>query len=247
MKVFISWSKDRSRHIAQSLRDWLPCVLQEVEPWMSNTDIGAGQNWQSELSKKLDDCRVGIICVTPENQLEPWLNFEAGALQSLRDKPFVCPYIFDMEPGDLKPPLGHFQSKRADKEGTKQLVSDINNNCLSKKVNAGHWETIFEALWAQFQAKLSGCPKPGTVAVQRSERDMIDEILENTRVLLRTRSTRSGIADPLIRSRIAMLEYVIKRTKKENKKASAEDIIKETRDLLRQEEDALTSYCQSEE
>jgi hypothetical protein len=184
MKVFISWSKERSRHIAQSLRDWLPSVLQEVEPWMSNTDVGAGQNWQLELSKQLDDCKVGIICVTPENQLEPWLNFEAGALQSSRDRPFVCPYIYDMEPGDLKPPLGYFQCMTANKEGTKKLISDINKH-LHKNINPTHWEPIFEALWNNFEVKLTTCQKALSLTPQRSDTDMIREILQNTRSLIR--------------------------------------------------------------
>lgn len=32
MKVFISWSGERSQALAQALRDWLPLVLHFVEP-----------------------------------------------------------------------------------------------------------------------------------------------------------------------------------------------------------------------
>ena len=67
MKVFISWSGPRSRHLAEALRNWLPKVIQSLEPWMSDADISAGARWLSEVSTVLGDAKVGILCVTPES------------------------------------------------------------------------------------------------------------------------------------------------------------------------------------
>jgi len=39
MKVFISWSGQRSAAVADALRYWLPKVIQALEPWMSADDI----------------------------------------------------------------------------------------------------------------------------------------------------------------------------------------------------------------
>src|SRR5688572_24049156 len=80
LRVFISWSGARSKAIAEALRGWVPRVLQSVHPWMSGEDIYAGARWLAEIQAQLSQTGVGIICVTPENQHSPWLNFEGGAL-----------------------------------------------------------------------------------------------------------------------------------------------------------------------
>ena len=54
VKVFISWSGAASRQIAKLLGNYLPDVLQSVEPWMSEQDILAGERWGKELDKELD-------------------------------------------------------------------------------------------------------------------------------------------------------------------------------------------------
>lgn len=83
MKVFLSWSGDRSRVVADVLRNWLPSVLQAVRPYFSPEDIEKGSKWSLEISRELDASDYGILCVTTENVASPWMLFEAG--RSLKD------------------------------------------------------------------------------------------------------------------------------------------------------------------
>jgi hypothetical protein len=111
MKVFLSWSRDRSKSVATALEQWIPDVLQEVEPWISS-DIGAGQRWNREIDKELSKTDFGILCLTRENLQERWILFEAGALaKRVGEDARVVPYLIDdLRPEDLKPPLGLFQA-----------------------------------------------------------------------------------------------------------------------------------------
>ena len=39
VKVFISWSGERSKKIAKALKKWIKNVIQSVEPFVSSEDI----------------------------------------------------------------------------------------------------------------------------------------------------------------------------------------------------------------
>ena len=44
MKVFLCWSGTRSKGIANALHEWLPRVIQALDPWIS-VDIDKGARW----------------------------------------------------------------------------------------------------------------------------------------------------------------------------------------------------------
>ena len=91
MKVFISWSGETSFEVAKILKEWIPCIIQDVEPYFSSEDIDKGARWSTDIAKELEEASFGILCVTRDNLQSQWLNFEAGALSKAIDKAKVCP------------------------------------------------------------------------------------------------------------------------------------------------------------
>jgi hypothetical protein len=71
MKVFISWSGERSQIFAKALHEWLPMVLQSVVPWLSHADISAGDRWADTVAKELEASEFGITRITRENMSSP--------------------------------------------------------------------------------------------------------------------------------------------------------------------------------
>ena len=126
MKVFISWSGQRGKFVATGLRSWLGDVVHKVEPWLSSEDIDPGTRWNAELAKQLEDTKFGVVCLTPESAHAPWVLFEAGALAKALGSAHVVPYLVQMDPRDLKQPLGQFDAVDATKSGTLKLVRGIN-------------------------------------------------------------------------------------------------------------------------
>jgi len=101
-------------------------IIQQARPWQSDKDIVAGGRWAVEIGRHLSESQFGIICLTRDNMLAPWLLFEAGALSKSLDASAVTPYLLDVEPSDLTGPLAQFQAKQASREPTFELVRSLN-------------------------------------------------------------------------------------------------------------------------
>src|SRR6266481_990168 len=203
--VFISWSGERSRHVAEALRAWLPMVLQASKPFMSKRDIDKGSRWHVELAKALEVTRVGIICLVPENQTASWLLFEAGALSKTLDRGTrVCTYLLaGLQPQDVTRPLGEFQATKAEKEETRQMIQDI-NKYLGSPVSELHLNGTFIALWPRLEVELASLPAPeSAIPAKRLVDDIVAEILEQTRSMA------------TMREAIAYLEAIARKQEKD--------------------------------
>lgn len=185
MKIFLSWSGRKSQDIASELSKWIPTVLQSTKPYFSPSDIEKGSKWDSEITKNLNECGTGIICVTPENTNSPWILFEAGALSNRLEKAKVCPLLFELTNSDLTGPLSTFQTTVFNKDEFKKLILTLNKQLGENKISEAILDETFEMFYPKLENKISEIlTQKVTVSniVERSEREILEEILELTRI-----------------------------------------------------------------
>ena len=160
--------------------------MQLVTPWVSLADIEKGARWSTDIAAQLEECRVGLICLTPENLSAPWLLFEAGALSKTLDKTSVCPYLLNLQPTDVQGPLSQFQATTAEKEETCKLLHTINKALGDQALQPTHVNGAFENWWADLESHLQAISAMQLSAPpKRSDRDLIEEVLETVRALSR--------------------------------------------------------------
>lgn len=189
-KVFLTWSGQRSNGVATALRKWLPRVIQNLDPWMSETDMDKGTQWSSEISVQLRQSRIGIICLTPENLGEPWINFEAGALSRLEGS-YACTYLYDLATQSIQFPLAQFQSTKAEKEDTRKLVQTINKAINEEALPVEQLNEAFEKWWPDLSTALSQITQTPSEAQppRRSTEEVLEEIVSTIRENSHAQST----------------------------------------------------------
>ena len=184
-KVFISWSGELSKKLANEIQSWLPNVLQSVKPYFTPEDIQKGSRWEQEISKELESSNIGIICLTKDNINKPWIIFEAGALSKNIGKANVCPILFNLESSEVEYPLACFQATKFEKEDIKKLVKTINMSAGELKLEDANLNAIFEKWWPDLETnvnKIIGEIKSKRQTPKRADRDLLEEILELARM-----------------------------------------------------------------
>ncbi|MFJ2110523.1 MULTISPECIES: TIR domain-containing protein [unclassified Streptomyces] len=179
MKVFLSWSGERSKQVAESLKSWLPDVIQEIDPWVSTQDIAKGGRGIKEITHELSATDLGIVCITPENEASKWINFEAGALAKKFEIARVVPFLIDMKIADLTGPLSQFQATvGSSRDDVRKLVGDINKASTGRVVAEDRLERAFTRSWPELERALQDIHRGGMRhSVERSAAEMLEEIL----------------------------------------------------------------------
>jgi len=184
VKLFISWSGERSHALGDALHDWIPLVLHYVEPWLSQADIEAGQRWAEQVAKELEASNFGIICVTRENVGSPWVLFEAGALAKSMQGSRVIPLLLDLEVRDITGPLAQFQAKKVERTGLLEVIQSLNQLATPHSVPEDRVMQLFDALWPEFEKKVTAIPMPSSQARHaRPQPEILEELVTSVRSL----------------------------------------------------------------
>ena len=241
MKVFISWSGNTSHKIATVFRDWLPSVIQSIEPYVSSEDIDKGARWSTDIAKELENSTFGILCVTKENLHAPWLSFEAGALSKSMDKSFVTPFLFDIKRSEVNGPILQFQSTIFERADIKKLLQTLNKACGDNGLSDKMLDRAFDVWYPTLENELSmireQTDQSDDTATNHEEEQpsaIIEEILELSRdnqKLLRNPDTRVLESIDDVRKQ---LERVLFRTERsaEDQRMSRKSMFMFTNELL---------------
>jgi hypothetical protein len=153
--VFLSWSGERSRGVAEALRDVLPEVFEDrVEVWLSERDVAPGDQWYRTIVDQSAAADAGLFVMTPENQAAPWVMFEAGAIASRLTTSRVYVFCVGLAKDALDPkhPLSYFQGVGSDQKGTLRLFQALNKQ-LGLGVAPKTLEKLVDSSWKQSLAK----------------------------------------------------------------------------------------------
>lgn len=232
MKVFLSWSGQRSHKVATILRDWIPSVIQSVVPYVSSEDIDKGTRWSTDIAKELEDSAFGILCVTKDNLTAPWLTFEAGALSKKLEKSFVSPFLFDIKRSEIDGPMLQFQSTIFEKEDVKKLLKTINKACGTEKLENERFEKAFSVWYPNLEKELNDLKKKekGKSPEKKEVSDtygqqMLEEILELSRINQKILRDPESILPP------DYLKFIIEKSGNNEKELN----IKRETEMIRQE------------
>jgi hypothetical protein len=185
--VFISWSGQRSFKAGKLLYEWLPKVIQAIEPFLSSEDIEKGTRWFSDIETKLEQINYGILCITHENVNAPWIMFEAGALSRSLGTSRVTPFLVGLSNSDLQGPLTQFTTTSPTEEDMKKLVRSINNCLGERSITERLLDNSFDLAWPSFEDSVDeivGAPEPLIIRkTQRDQESILEEILGLTRAI----------------------------------------------------------------
>ena len=155
-KIFISWSGQLSQKIAEAVKDWLPQIINHLDPFVSSENIKKGDRWLQEIFKTLEESNFGLVCLTRENLHSNWIMFETGAIsKNLTDSKVSCILFDGLNQSEVPKPLSFFQNTEFKKDDFKKLISSINGSLEKNKIQEKILFRAFEKWWADLEETIN--------------------------------------------------------------------------------------------
>jgi TIR domain-containing protein len=184
MKVFLSWSGERSKAVAAALHELLPSMLQPISCWLSEGGLAKGKPWYDQLARERDSILFAILCVTPENKDSPWVVWEAGflsAVPALGDRR-VAPLAIGMSKGALSGgPLAIYHGIDTTNEDLLRLLNDINGVVpAEKRISPQVLKRTFGFVWPDLERRIIAArdlPRKAPVVPKATADDQLSQVL----------------------------------------------------------------------
>ena len=168
-QVFISWSGKRSLAVAESLCEFIPRIIPELEDRLFvSTGIEKGARWSDEIARHLEEADAGILCLTAEGLNSPWLHFEAGALTKGLDSTRVrrgepggansnsriFTYLHGIAPTAFSGPLSQYQWTAANRDDTWRLMQALHDLFANARSDPRSARRRFDERWPDLERDL---------------------------------------------------------------------------------------------
>ena len=176
VKVFLSWSGQKSHDVAQAMGSWLPTVLFGAKPWISSSDIDKGSTWITSIKDALHESNgLGIFFLTREALSSNWLMFEAGSIASLGHQR-VCVVYVDVDASEVGAPLSLFQGTKLTKEDIHALLKSLNKS-MAPPMEDAVLATTFERGWADLANQLHSIETKVDKSARRAKKPSTEQLL----------------------------------------------------------------------
>jgi len=146
-KIFISWSKPLSKVLAHEIKYIINEVFDnKIDIFMSDYSISMGDQWFPKIRDALQSSHLGIIVLTEENDNQPWLMFESGALAST--VPIIPIYYGDRK---VESPIKAYQSMTDFSKSDLPFFLKSISDHLGFDIGMIHFENYVDKEWPKIK------------------------------------------------------------------------------------------------
>lgn len=177
--IFLSWSKDKSRRIAESVKLFMERVFGREDLFWISSMIKHGAPFFTEILRAREECDQAMFFLTRDNLRNPWLLFEFGLFYTEgKGTCDVWVLLFDgIQPNELvNTPFEHVQTTSFCRGDFTDMITEINQSTGQSESTELLTERV-GLYWSDFYKSISDIYR-GSDEEELSIHDMSD-LLQN--------------------------------------------------------------------